>query len=79
MRPSIRQYALAACLHKRVYPHLFRHHLRTFLTRKGIMSPKRQLLSGHVEEKDLAIYRELALADVSAEDEQAMQGTGCEF
>jgi len=26
------------------------------------MSPKLQLLSGHAEEKNLAIYRELALA-----------------
>ena len=30
-------------------------------------------LSGHAEERNLAIYRELALADVSAEYEQAMQ------
>jgi hypothetical protein len=44
----------------------------TFLTRKGIISPKLQLLSGHAEEKSLAIYRDLALADVSGEYEQAM-------
>jgi len=52
---------------------LFRHQLVTFLTRKGLISSKLQLLSGHAEERNLAIYRELALADVSAEYEQAMQ------
>jgi hypothetical protein len=45
----------------------------TFLTRKGIISPKLQLLSGHAEENSLAIYRDLALADVSDEYEQAMR------
>jgi site-specific recombinase XerD len=54
-------------------PHLFRHQINTFLTRKGITSPKLQLLSGHAETKNLAIYRDLALADVAAECEEAMQ------
>jgi len=52
---------------------LFRHQIITFLTRKGNISPKLQLLSGHAEEKSLAIYRDLALADVSGEYEQAMR------
>ena len=73
IRQIIHAYALAAGIQKRVYPHLFRHQLITFLTRKGIISPKLQLLSGHAEERNLAIYRDLALADVSAEYEQAMQ------
>jgi hypothetical protein len=34
-------------------------------TAGGIISPKLQLLTGHAEEKSLAIYRDLALADVS--------------
>jgi hypothetical protein len=63
----------AAGIQKRVYPHLFRHQIITFLTKKGIISPKLQLLSGHAEEKSLAMYRDLALADVSAEYEAAMQ------
>ena len=63
----------SAGIKKRVYPHLFRHQIITFLTRKGIISPKLQLLSGHTEEKNLAIYRGLALADVSAEYEAAMR------
>jgi site-specific recombinase XerD len=73
IRQIIGAYALEARIHKRVYPYLFRHQLITFLTRKGLMSPKLQLLSGHAEERNRAIYRELALADVSAEDEAAMQ------
>jgi integrase/recombinase XerD len=47
--------------------------IKSFLTRKGIISPKLQLLSGHSEEKSLAIYRDLALADVADEYESAMQ------
>jgi len=43
------------------------------LTKKGLISPKLQLLSGHAEEKRLAMYRDLALADVSAEYEEAMR------
>jgi integrase/recombinase XerD len=73
IRQIVHAYALAAHINKCVYPHLFRHQLMTFLTRKGLMSPKLQLLSGHTEERNLAIYRDLALADVSAEYEQAMQ------
>jgi integrase/recombinase XerD len=73
VRQIIHEYALAAGILKRVYPHLFRHQIITFLTRKGIISPKLQLLSGHTEEKSLAIYRDLALADVSAEYEKVMR------
>jgi len=73
IRQIVRQYAVNAGIEKRVYPHLFRHQIITFLTRKGIISPKLQLLSGHAEEKSLAIYRDLALADVSPEYQEAMR------
>lgn len=73
IRQIIKQYADAAEIEKRIYPHLFRHQIITYLTRKGIISPKLQLLSGHAEEKSLAIYRDLALADVAEEYETAMQ------
>ena len=43
------------------------------LTRKGIVSPKLQLLSGHSEEKSPASYRDLALTDVAADYEAAMR------
>jgi len=73
IRQIIKQYADQSGIEKRVYPHLFRHQIITYLTRKGIISPKLQLLSGHSEEKSLAIYRDLALADVADEYESAMQ------
>ena len=41
-------------------------------------SPKLQLLGGPAEEKNLARYRELALADVSAESEEAIQASRCD-
>jgi integrase/recombinase XerD len=73
LRQLVKQYALAAGIEKRVYPHLFRHQLITYLTKHGIISPKLQLLSGHTAEQSLAIYRELALSDVAEEYEAAMR------
>jgi integrase/recombinase XerD len=73
IRQLVKQYALAAGTEKRVYPHLFRHQLITYLTKQGIISPKLQLLSGHTAEQSLAVYRELALSDVAEEYEAAMQ------
>jgi integrase/recombinase XerD len=73
IRQIIKQYALEAGITKRVYPHLFRHQIITYLTKQGIISPKLQLLSGHAEEKSLAIYRDLALADIAGEYEEAMR------
>lgn len=73
IRQIVKQYAVEAGIEKRVYPHLFRHQIITYLTKKGIISPKLQLLSGHSEEKSLAIYRDLALPDVAGEYEGAMR------
>jgi site-specific recombinase XerD len=73
LRQIVKQYAVAAGITKRVYPHLFRHQLLTYLTRQGMISPKLQLLSGHAAEQNLAVYRTLALSDVAAEYETAMQ------
>ena len=73
IRQIVKQYAERAGITKRVYPHLFRHQLITHLTKRGIVSPKLQLLSGHSEEKSLAIYRDLALSDVVEEYEEAMK------
>jgi integrase/recombinase XerD len=73
IRQIVKQYARSAGITKRVYPHLFRHQLITHLTKRGIVSPKLQLLSGHSEEKSLAIYRDLALSDVVEEYEEAMK------
>lgn len=73
IRQIVKQYATAAGIAKRVYPHLFRHQFITYLTRQGIISPKLQLLSGHSAEQSLAVYRELALSDVAEEYEEAMR------
>jgi integrase/recombinase XerD len=73
IRQIIKEYSASSGIEKRVYPHLFRHQIITYLTRKGLISPKLQLLSGHSEEKSLAIYRDLALADVAEEYETVMQ------
>jgi integrase/recombinase XerD len=73
IRQLVKQYATAAGIAKRVYPHLFRHQFLTYLTKQGIISPKLQLLSGHTVEQSLAVYRELSLSDVADEYEQAMQ------
>jgi integrase/recombinase XerD len=73
IRQIVKQYASAAGIAKRVYPHLFRHQLITYLTKQGIISPKLRLLSGHTTEQSLAVYRELALSDVATEYEVAMQ------
>lgn len=73
IRQLVKQYATAAGIAKRVYPHLFRHQFITYLTKQGIISPKLQLLSGHAVEQNLAVYRELALSDVAEEYEAAMR------
>ena len=73
IRQIVKHYAQKANITKRVYPHLFRHQLITFLTKQGIITSKLQLLSGHSHEKNLAIYRDLALSDVANEYEQAMK------
>ncbi len=73
IRQIIKEYSDQSEIEKRVYPHLFRHQIITYLSRKGIISPKLQLLSGHSEEKSLAIYRDLALSDVAEEYESAME------
>ena len=72
LRQLVAQYARTAGIEKRVYPHLFRHHFITHLTKHGIISPKLQLLSGHTAEQSLAVYRSLALSDVVEEYEAAM-------
>jgi integrase/recombinase XerD len=73
IRQIVTHYARAAGIEKRVYPHLFRHQLITYLTKQGIISPKLQLLSGHTLEQSLAVYRALALSDVAQDYEMAMR------
>jgi integrase/recombinase XerD len=72
IRKIIKNYAVEAGIDKRIYPHLLRHQLLTYLTAKGIIDAKIQLLSGHRDRKSLEIYQGLSLADLSDEYQKAM-------
>ncbi len=73
IREIVGRYGKKAKIEKRVYPHLFRHHLLTHLARNGIVDSKMQLLSGHSDRDSLAVYQDLSLADVADEYEDAMK------
>lgn len=73
VREIVKKYALDAGITKKIYPHLFRHQLFTYLTKKGIIDTKLQLISGHKAKHSLAIYQNLSLADVEAEYNEAMK------
>jgi site-specific recombinase XerD len=68
----IKRYARNASINKRIYPHLFRHQLLTYLTKKGVLDSKLQLISGHQSRQSLAIYQTMSLADVQPEYQAAM-------
>jgi len=72
IRKIIKNYAIEADIDKKIYPHLLRHQLLTYLTVKGIIDAKIQLISGHRDRKSLEIYQGLSLADVSEEYHRAM-------
>jgi integrase/recombinase XerD len=69
----VKRYAVKAGIEKRIYPHLFRHQLLTYLTKKGIVDAKIQLISGHRDRQSLAIYQTMSLADVDEEYQEAMR------
>jgi integrase/recombinase XerD len=69
----IKRYARKAGIEKRIYPHLFRHQLLTFLTKKGLLDSKIQLISGHQSRQSLAVYQTMSLADVESEYQAAMR------
>lgn len=69
----VKRYARQAGVEKRIYPHLLRHQLLTYLTKKGILDAKIQLLSGHANRQSLAIYQTMSLADVESEYQDAMR------
>jgi len=73
IRQIVKRYALEAGIEKRIYPHLFRHQLLTYLTQKGIVDAKIQLLSGHQDRQSLAIYQDMSLKDIEAEYRDAMR------
>jgi integrase/recombinase XerD len=73
LREILKQYAIKAGIEKRIYPHLFRHQLLTFLTKKGLVDAKIQLISGHTDKQSLAIYQDLSLSDIEGEYQKAME------
>ena len=64
---------MKAGIKKRIYPHLFRHQLLTFLTEKGIIDTKLQQISGHDHRASLSIYQNLSLANVENEYQEVMK------
>ncbi|MCA9775129.1 MAG: tyrosine-type recombinase/integrase [Candidatus Eremiobacteraeota bacterium] len=73
IREIVSRYGKEAGIEKRVYPHLFRHHLLTHLARHGIVDSKMQLVSGHSDRKSLSVYQDLSLGDVAEEYQSAMK------
>jgi integrase/recombinase XerD len=73
IREIVKKYARKAGIHKRIHPHLFRHQILTYLTSKGIVDAKIQLLSGHRNRESLTIYQDLSLSDVEKEYWDAMK------
>ena len=73
IREITKKYARKAGIIKRIHPHLFRHQILTYLTSKGIVDVKIQLISGHKNRESLSIYQDLSLADIEKEYWDAMK------
>jgi integrase/recombinase XerD len=73
IREITKKYAKKAGITKRIHPHLFRHQILTYLTSKGIVDAKIQLISGHKNRESLSIYQDLSLSDVEKEYWLAMR------
>ncbi len=73
IRAIVKKYAESAGITKRIHPHLFRHQILTYLTSKGIVDAKIQLISGHKNRESLSIYQNLSLADIENEYWDAMK------
>ena len=73
IRQIIHQYAAAAGIQKRVYPHLFRHQMLTYLASKGLTDAQIQLISGHESKKSLEVYQHLSLESVDKAYQDAVQ------
>lgn len=73
IREIVKKYAEKAGITKRVHPHLFRHQILTYLTSKGIVDAKIQLISGHKNRESLSVYQDLSLTDIEKEYWDAMK------
>lgn len=73
IREIVKNYARKAGINKGIHPHIFRYQLLTYLTSKGIVDAKIQLISGHKSPDSLSIYKDLGLADVNKEYWEVME------
>lgn len=73
IREIVKKYAKKAGISKRIHPHLFRHQVLTYLTSKGIVDAKIQLISGHKNRESLSVYKDLSLTDIEKEYWNAMK------
>lgn len=73
IREIVKNYARKAGINKGLHPHIFRYQLLTYLTSKGIVDAKIQLISGHKSPDSLSIYKDLSLADVNKEYWEVME------
>lgn len=73
IREIVKKYATKAGITKRIHPHLFRHQILTYLTSKGIVDAKIQLISGHRNRESLSTYQDLSLSDIEEEYWAAMK------
>ena len=73
IREIVKKYAIEAGITKRIHPHLFRHQILKYLTSKGIIDAKIQLISGHKSRESLSIYQDLSLSDIENEYLEAMK------
>jgi len=62
-----------------VHPHLFRHHMLTFLTSKGLSDAQIQLISGHETKKSLEVYQHLSLESVDKAYQDAFGRLGSDL
>lgn len=70
----VKEYAAKAGITKRVYPHLLRHQVFTFLINHGLTRDELKLISGHSSERNLEIYSQLSIATVQKKYDEAMRG-----
>ena len=73
IRMIVKKYAKKAGITKRIHPHLFRHQILTYLTSKGIVDAKIQIISGHKNRESLSVYQDLSLAEFDKEYWDAMK------